>query len=194
MQRKMRTRCGMRRLWIRGKAGGRISEGGVPFSARPRSGTGPWQLAGLNMYLPQGVGLGRILKALPGKLSSVTFNRCKSSSVTLSKTANCALNKELILVAIFSESETICFPQSSHSLDTFNTSHRLIIVPKEAPATSRSMVEMNCVERSIFSASSSCVHPIFSRASLIRLPIAIFKDFLSISLHLLTNNNVLSLL
>ena len=62
---------------------------------------------------------------------SVTLSRCKSSSVTLSKTANCALDKELILIAIFSESGTARFPQSNHSLDTFNTSHRPIIVPKE---------------------------------------------------------------
>lgn len=125
---------------------------------------------------------------------SVTFSRCKSSSVTLSKAINCALDKELILVAILSESGTARFPQSNHSLDTFNTSHRLIIVPKEAPATPRSIVEINWVERSIFSASSSCVHPIFSRANLIRFPIAIFKDFLSISLYLLTNNVMLSLI
>ncbi len=43
------------------------------------------------------------------------------------------LDKELILVAIVSESGMTCFPQSNHSLDTFNTSHRLMIVPKEGP-------------------------------------------------------------
>lgn len=64
---------------------------------------------------------------------SVTFSRYRSSSVTLSKAANWAFDKELILVAIVSASGMTRFPQSNHSLDTFNTSHRLMIVPKEGP-------------------------------------------------------------
>lgn len=129
-----------------------------------------------------------ILEILPFKTylfspsSDVIRSKVIRSSVIRSTAQSCAEDKSISLDAILSALGVSARPRSNHSLETFNTSHRLTTVSKEAPAIPRSMVDMNCVDKFSLSASCSCVRPDFSRETRMRFPIAMLNAFLDLIL------------